>query len=321
MLSWVIIVLILLFFLAESYFLKRLHKQLRLKQGRWSEKNAEVNSRLEVIKREIDELEQKMAEHFFFYDLIRQIAPFLEKKHLFKAFCEEIKYLGTVEDAQFLEPRENSSYLQFKAGDDQQESIYIKTTSKKIIEHKPFLEKLLKLCLERINLYEKFQQLSIYDTLTEIYNRRYFMDRYLQEFNRSKDFSLNMSFLIIDIDNFKNINDTYGHLVGDAVLREIAKFIKENIREIDFAARLGGEEFSVILLETDRTAAIAVAERICSRISQAKLKVFDETLNITVSIGLATFPQNTLHDDVLVEIADKALYKAKISGKNRVCWF
>jgi diguanylate cyclase (GGDEF)-like protein len=189
------------------------------------------------------------------------------------------------------------------------------------MKHLKLLAKLLGLCVERIELYEKFQQLSVYDPVTGVYNRMYFMNRFFDEFERANNFSLNMSFLMLDIDEFKKINDTYGHLVGDAVLKEVANLVKENIREIDFVSRVGGEEFAFILLETDKTNAIIVAERICSKISETKIRVFDETLRLTVSIGVASFPQNTLYPDVLMEVGDKALYKAKLSGKNRVCWF
>jgi diguanylate cyclase (GGDEF)-like protein len=147
------------------------------------------------------------------------------------------------------------------------------------------------------------------------------MRRYLEEFERAGKFKLELSFLMIDIDYFKKINDSYGHLVGDAVLRETARLIKENIRDIDFIARYGGEEFSVILTETDKAGAIMVAERISSRISRERIKVFDENLNTSVSVGVATFPDNTIHSDVLIELADKAMYKAKVSGRNRVSWF
>jgi diguanylate cyclase (GGDEF)-like protein len=147
------------------------------------------------------------------------------------------------------------------------------------------------------------------------------MLRYMEEFERAKKFGLKFSFLMIDIDNFKKINDTYGHLVGDAILREIAKMIRASIRQIDFIARFGGEEFSVVLTDTDKTGAIMVAERINSRISRHPVKVFDELLSVNISIGVAAFPENAIHSDVLIEIADKALYKAKISGRNRASWF
>ncbi len=279
-----------------------------------------LEKELNPLKKGIDALEKQMSEHFFFYDLMRKISPFLNKKDLFKVFSEEIKYLGEVEAVEFSRPENENKYLQF-VFDDEANSLYVKTESKKIIEHQDVLRKLLKLCVERINLYDRFQQLSIYDTLTETYNRRYFVMRFMEEFKRAQNFSLKLSFLMIDVDNFKKINDTYGHLVGDAVLKEIAKIIKQNIREIDSLARFGGEEFSLILPETDKMAAIVVAERIRSRISQQIIKAFDETLGVTISVGISCFPQNTLYSDVLMETADKALYQAKMSGRNKVCWF
>lgn len=109
--------------------------------------------------------------------------------------------------------------------------------------------------------------------------------------------------------------------MGDVALRDVARLIKESVREIDCVARFGGEEFAVILLDTDKNGAIMVAERICSKIRNKKIKAFDERLMVTVSVGIASFPQNTIYSDVLMEVADKALYKAKVSGRNKTSWF
>lgn len=316
----VIVSLIVLFIAEEILLLKRfLGKNARRKE-RLLLKMDTLEKELSPLKRNIDGLERKMSEHFFFYDLMRKISPFLNKKDLLKAFSGEIKYLGEVDSVEFAQPQDKSKYLEF-VFDGEENSLYVKTGSKKIVEYQDTLRKLLELCIERINLYDKFQQLSIYDSLTETYNRRYFVMRFVEEFERAKNFSLKLSALMIDVDNFKKINDTYGHLVGDAVLKEIAKIIKENIREIDSLARFGGEEFSVVLPETDKMAAIVVAERIRSKVSEHIIKAFDETLNVTISVGVGNFPQNTLYSDVLMETADKALYQAKISGRNKVCWF
>ena len=276
----------------------------------------------DVLKKEISGTEKSLSEHFLFYDIARRIAPLLNRKDVFKVFAEEIRYLGKISDIKFSDSGPDmQGYLKFNTGDSPNDVLYIKTKSKTVIAYMPYFVKLLSLCLERVYLYERLQEISIHDSLTKIYNRRYFMLRYLEEFERAKKFNLSLSFLMIDVDHFKKINDTYGHLVGDAVLREVAALIKENTREIDFIARYGGEEFSAILPETDKAGAIMMAERISSRISRRQIKVFDETLNLTISAGVAAFPQNTIHSDVLVEIADKALYKAKLSGRNRVCWF
>ncbi|MFA5336849.1 MAG: GGDEF domain-containing protein [Candidatus Omnitrophota bacterium] len=316
----VILLLIIVFIVEEILLLRRFLNTNFRKKERLLIKIDALDKEVNPLKKDIDALEKQMSEHFFFYDLMRKISPFLNKKELFKVFSEEIKYLGEVEAVEFSRPEDESKYLQFVFGDEVN-SLYIKTESKKIIGHQDLLRKLLELCIERINLYDRFQQLSIYDTLTETYNRRYFVMRFIEEFERAQKFSLKLSFIMIDVDNFKKINDTYGHLVGDAVLKEIAKIIKQNIREIDSLARFGGEEFSLILPETDKMSAIVVGERIRSKVSQQIIKAFDEMLSATISVGVSSFPQNTLYSDVLMETADKALYQAKISGRNKVCWF
>lgn len=321
MFYWAVIFLSIILFIAEEILLLRrfLNKNFRKKEHLLGKIDA-LDKELSPLKKGIDDLEKQMSEHFFFYDLMRKISPFLNKKGLFKVFSEEIKYLGEVEAMEFSCPADENKYVKF-VFDGEENSLYVKTASKKIIEHQDVLRKLLELCIERINLYDRFQQLSIYDTLTETYNRRYFVMRFIEEFERAKKFSLKLSFLMIDVDNFKKINDTYGHLVGDVVLKEIARTIKQNIREIDSLARFGGEEFSLILPETDKMSAIVVAERIRSKISERIIKAFDETLSVTISTGISSFPQNTLYSDVLMESADKALYQAKMSGRNKVCWF
>lgn len=320
MLYWMIILLaVSLFAVLEIRFLQKLlNKSSEIKKG-LLDKITALHEELAPLRKKIDTLELENIEHFFFYDLMRKLAPLLDKKSLSKVFSEEIKYLGEVESIEYSKPASENGYIAFSLGDE--EAVYLKTKSKKISTYQSVLSKILGLCVERIDLYDKFQQLSIYDSLTECYNRRYFTMRLLEEFSRAQKFSLNISFVMIDVDNFKKINDTYGHLVGDTVLKEIAKSIRENVREIDSVARLGGEEFAIIFPETDKAATIIVAERIRSRVSQKMIRAFDEVLGVTISMGIASFPQNTLYPDVLMEIADKALYQAKQSGKNQVSWF
>lgn len=319
---WIIPTLLLgIFLLTEASFLKALRNRENVKKEQQQRALRLLLKEEDKLKSEIAEYEKKIAELFFFYELARKIAPVIDRQELFKNFAEEIRYLSGVEDAQFMLPPPREGYKVISLGEGEANVLCVKTSSRSVQEYLPHFTKLLTLCLERIALYDRLHQLSIYDTLTETCNRRYFMMRYLEEFNRAEKFALSVSFLMIDIDHFKNINDTYGHLVGDVVLREIARLIKENIREIDFVARFGGEEFAVILPETDKGGAIMVGERIRSKISQERLRAFDEMLGVTISIGVASFPQNTLHSDVLVEAADRALYKAKILGRNRVCWF
>ncbi len=173
--------------------------------------------------------------------------------------------------------------------------------------------------IKKVLLYETVEALAITDGLTGLYTRRYFFERFDEELQRSKRHGFKFSFLMIDIDDFKRCNDTYGHLVGDAVLKETAHIAKGSTREIDLMARYGGEEFSLILPETDGAGAMLVAERIRKKIEESIFKAYDEKLKMTVSIGLAVYPDNSQEVFDLVEKADKALYAAKSSGKNIVC--
>ncbi|MDO8488781.1 MAG: GGDEF domain-containing protein, partial [Candidatus Omnitrophota bacterium] len=129
-----------------------------------------------------------------------------------------------------------------------------------------------------------------------------------------------LSFLMIDIDNFKQFNDRYGHLVGDAILRKVSKIINETVRQIDFIGRYGGEEISIVLTETDRDQANFAAERIRQAIATPTIKVYDEEIKVTVSIGVSNFPDNAMNMQDLIELADQALYLAKETGKNKVCF-
>lgn len=322
MLFWTIIILNLAILVSINFlFLKK-------KEVLYSGKKKELNDVFRAAEKEdksltekVDGLEGNLSERFLFYETARKLAPILNEKELFDSFSEELRYLGQIDEMSFSDDLGKGDYLRFELDKENKKYLYIKTKSKAVIGYSIYFVNLLKLCLERINLYARLQHLSINDSLTKTYNRRYFMSRYLEEFERAKKFNFNLSFLMIDIDYFKNINDTYGHLVGDAVLREVASLIKENTRQIDLVARYGGDEFSVILPEVDKAGAIMVAERISSRISRERIKAFDESLDMNVSVGVANFPQNTLYSDVLMETADKALYKAKLSGRNRVSWF
>jgi diguanylate cyclase (GGDEF)-like protein len=124
---------------------------------------------------------------------------------------------------------------------------------------------------------------------------------------------------MIDIDGFKNCNDSFGHLVGDVVLRDVARLMRESVREIDLVARYGGEEFSVVLPETGRSEARIVAERVRKRIEENDFRAYDETLKMTISVGVSAYPDDSSDADGLIEAADEALYAAKAAGKNIVC--
>ncbi len=156
------------------------------------------------------------------------------------------------------------------------------------------------------------KRLAIIDSLTKLYNRYYFNIVINQEIARSKRYKIDLSILILDIDHFKKVNDTYGHAIGDIVLVEIADIIKENIRNTDTGVRWGGEEFIVILPSTDIEGSAIIAEKLRSKVETSS---FSKAGKITVSIGYASFKNN---EDDLFRRVDRALYKAKEAGRNKI---
>ena len=172
--------------------------------------------------------------------------------------------------------------------------------------------------MKKVLLYETVEELAITDDLTGLSVRRYFFERLKEEVARSKRYKFKFSLLMIDIDDFKALNDTYGHLVGDVVLRDVSRIIKENSREMDLVARYGGEEFSLVLPETRQEAAMLVGERIRRKVAENVFRAYDEKVKVTISAGVAVYPDDASEVSGLVEKADKALYDAKAAGKNVV---
>jgi diguanylate cyclase (GGDEF)-like protein/PAS domain S-box-containing protein len=167
----------------------------------------------------------------------------------------------------------------------------------------------------------KLEQQAHEDYLTGTSNRRYFMELAEQELNRAARYDNQLSIFMMDIDFFKRINDTYGHKAGDQVLKKLAEVCRETLREVDILGRVGGEEFAILLPETDREESIEVAERLRAALAEAKVQLEADGLAIqfTVSIGVASLVSKNNTLDMLLNLADKALYKAKESGRNKIC--
>ena len=174
---------------------------------------------------------------------------------------------------------------------------------------------LLNPMLIEIHMFKASEKLAMIDSLTGLFNRKYLNITLKKEINRAARFKSCISILLIDLDNFKNINDTMGHVFGDKVLVETAALITKSSREEDTVVRYGGEEFLIILPETSAIGALKYGERIRQIL---KKHPFFKKNKITFSGGIATFPNDTQKMEVLIDIADKALYAAKYSGKDRI---
>ena len=174
--------------------------------------------------------------------------------------------------------------------------------------------------IKKINfMYSHTRHMSLTDGLTGLYNRRHFDSTIEREFSRSKRYGGDLSLAIIDIDFFKKINDTYGHLCGDYVLKEVAYLILDNFRKTDLVFRYGGEEFVVILTETNLESAKIPMERLRQKIENYPFTYSGNKVKVTVSAGVSC---NCIEStDEFLDNADKALYKAKETGRNRVEFF
>ena len=167
--------------------------------------------------------------------------------------------------------------------------------------------------------FELQYKLATTDGLTELYNHRYFQEQIRMQVEQSKRYNTSFSLIIIDIDFFKKFNDTFGHQSGDAVLREVAQTLKRNVRATDIVCRYGGEEMSILLPNTHKEEALSTAQKICDRVASKKFKLFGgKETNVTISLGVSTYPSDGESAVDIIEAADKRLYKAKNNGRNQV---
>ncbi len=175
--------------------------------------------------------------------------------------------------------------------------------------------------LENVRIREKMHSLAATDGLTGLWNHRKTHELLAREMRRASRYHRALSVLMLDVDGFKTFNDTYGHPQGDQLLRCIASILQANVRSVDHVGRYGGEEFMVILPETYKDNACRLAERIRSAVEeQAFVVVAGQVIRRTISVGVASYPEDALNPSELVQRADEALYRAKRAGKNCVLW-
>lgn len=167
--------------------------------------------------------------------------------------------------------------------------------------------------------FEYQYQLATTDGLTELYNHRYFQETLKTQVEISKRYEQPFSLIIVDIDHFKNFNDTYGHQAGDAVLKQVADILRKNSRTTDYVCRYGGEEMSIILPNTNADEALFNAKRINKAVAETEFKLNNTTTaNVTISVGVSTYPVNAETAEEMIKYADECLYKAKNNGRNQV---
>ena len=189
-----------------------------------------------------------------------------------------------------------------------------------VVENNYLFERLQKSYDELSNTNNMLREITLKDGLTGLYNKRYFNEIIDNELRRSRRHNRAFSILFCDIDNFKDFNDANGHLLGDQALKDFSKLIGHRLRVTDFSSRYGGEEFVLLLPETDIKDATVVANEICKMIFESKFEGEESQKGgrLTVSIGVSAFPQHGDNEDDLLHSADKALYQAKSDGRNRV---
>ena len=179
-----------------------------------------------------------------------------------------------------------------------------------------------KLAVDLKQANDKLRELAIRDELTGLYNHRYFQDQLEYEINRSERHNHMLSLLLLDIDFFKAINDTYGHPAGDYVLKQLSKLMKSLVRQCDVVARYGGEEFSIILPETGTVGAKVLAQRVRRGVEQHSFVYQEQEIKVTISIGIASndMSEDTMKRAELIARSDQSLYRAKNEGRNRVAY-
>jgi diguanylate cyclase (GGDEF)-like protein len=173
--------------------------------------------------------------------------------------------------------------------------------------------------VQNARVYEQMRQMAITDSVTQLFTRRHFSLMGHNEIERSQRYKRTASVLMVDIDRFKRVNDTYGHLTGDIVLQTVARLCSQALRATDIVGRWGGEEFTIVLPEADREGALMIAERIRRMVEECTIQLADgRIIQVTVSLGVSTLTPTCCDLESLVDCADRAMYAAKQAGRNQV---
>ncbi|MEW6009132.1 MAG: GGDEF domain-containing protein [Candidatus Omnitrophota bacterium] len=318
--------LILLYIGLSIIFSKKSETELKYKY--YVDKLTDYQNQVRLRVKEQAQLENKFNGIVLLYETTREISKTLEEEKVLNFLEIKLRQFIDFDECRLIEKEEKDkltgeiyyhlplviegrvvSYLAIK-------NLNIKDLA---IDNLFIIANQVALVLKRIKLYHRLQELAITDDLTHTFSRRYLMERFKEEYSRSVKYKHKLSFLMLDIDHFKECNDKFGHLVGDIVLANVADEIRKNIRQVDLVGRFGGEEFAIILPEADKAGAQYSAERIRVAAGNRTIKAYDETVRVSVSIGVATFPDDASKPQELIDRVDWSLYRAKQTGRNRVC--
>ncbi len=168
--------------------------------------------------------------------------------------------------------------------------------------------------------HDEIYRLMHIDGLTQVYNKRYFLERLESELSRARRYERELSLIMFDIDHFKQINDTYGHLAGDAVLKQLCQVVHAKIRREDMLCRYGGEEFAILVPELDQEHALMAAEKIRSLVEGTTFSFEGTDIPVTISLGVASVGTEPIDSETFIKLVDDRLYQAKRTGRNRTCW-
>jgi len=332
-----ILVFALIPFLKFKYELDKKKKEFSEKLSDLKKEENKLNKEVKKLKNKVTLLSEELNHYEKLYEISKSMEKVTDIKELAKSFIEVFSLELGLEKIAFYDTQLGFIYskgidaneLDYFVPSNQDEEkvnflrfpIFIKKeivsfiVSKGIIDKKKnrLIEIILSqisLLYEKAKLYIKVQDLSRVDGLTGLFLRRYFIERFKEEILRAKRYKYSIGFLMCDIDNFKQYNDTYGHQIGDKILKKVANEVKNVLDPSDFAGRYGGEEISVFIPARNEDEVIEKAEKIRSNI--------EKKTKVTISIGISFYPKDSKDINEIIKKADSALYEAKEEGKNRV---
>ena len=298
------------------------HAGLEQRIHRLKESVVQLQSEWQQRKRALHDQEEAIQKILGLYDLSKRFLATLDMEEGLRVLGE---FLGTwIPQMNDQERAEYLERLRLQMGQ-REEAMHNLVEAPAAVEAHPNLRERwsivrgqLTLGLQRISLYTQVQESALHDGLTGLLGRRHFRQRFEEEVERARRRGTRLAFLMVDIDDFKKVNDNYGHLVGDVVLRDISAIMQHSVREMDMVGRYGGEEFSVALPEATRELGVQIADRIRQTIERKTIQAYDERIQVTVSVGVAFLPEDAASAEKLIERADQAMYEAKRAGRNRV---